>query len=92
MFHPLSGGAAPPLAVGGSGRAHRHPEPTPPAITATPWAPWHVLPADDKSVLQVLAATVLVDTITSLGPDRPKVTANDRETNARARRALLEEE
>ena len=34
--------------------------------TSTPWAPWYVLPADHKHVMQAMAAAILVDTIEGL--------------------------
>lgn len=59
--------------------------------TSTPWAPWYVLPADDKHVMQAITATILVDTIDSLGLEYPTVSDQDRADNAKAR-ALLEAE
>jgi len=56
--------------------------------TSTDWAPWYVLPADDKHVMQAMAATIIVDAITSLGLEYPTVSDEDREDNVRARRAL----
>jgi Polyphosphate kinase 2 (PPK2) len=34
--------------------------------TSTPWAPWHVIPADHKWLTQALVAAILVDSIRSL--------------------------
>lgn len=59
--------------------------------TSTPWAPWHVIPADHKWLTQALVAAILVDSIRSLDLRWPEVSAQQRETNAAARR-LLEEE
>ncbi len=59
--------------------------------TSTEWAPWYVVPADDKHVMQAMTATIIVDSITSLGLEYPRVTDKDREANARAR-AVLEAE
>lgn len=56
--------------------------------TSTPWAPWHVIPADHKHVMQALVAAVVADTIESLDLRWPTVTDADREANARARAAL----
>ncbi|HET6774285.1 MAG TPA: polyphosphate kinase 2 family protein [Acidimicrobiales bacterium] len=56
--------------------------------TSTPWAPWHVIPADHKHVMQALVAAVVADTIESLDLRWPTVTDADREANARARTAL----
>jgi PPK2 family polyphosphate:nucleotide phosphotransferase len=38
---------------------------------STPWAPWYVVPADDKAVRNHLVARVLVDTLESLQPAYP---------------------
>ena len=62
------------------------------SATSTPWAPWYVLPADDKKVMQALAAAVIVDAVQSLDLRWPTVSDTDREKNAAARRALVEEE
>jgi PPK2 family polyphosphate:nucleotide phosphotransferase len=59
--------------------------------TSTPWAPWHVIPADHKWLTQALVAAILVDSIRSLDLRWPEVSDQDREANAAARR-LLEEE
>ena len=56
--------------------------------TSTDWAPWYVLPADDKKVLQAMAASIIVDAIGSLGLQWPTVTDDDRRANAEARREL----
>lgn len=56
--------------------------------TSTKWAPWFVIPADNKSVMQAIVARILVDTIQSLGLSWPEVSAEDREANAEARRQL----
>jgi PPK2 family polyphosphate:nucleotide phosphotransferase len=56
--------------------------------TSTPWAPWHVIPADHKHVMQALVAAVVADTIEGLDLRWPTVTDADREANARARTAL----
>ena len=56
--------------------------------TSTAWAPWYVLPADNKHVMQAMTATIIVDTITSLGLEYPTVSDKDREDNAKARQVL----
>jgi PPK2 family polyphosphate:nucleotide phosphotransferase len=53
--------------------------------TSTDWAPWYVLPADHKSVLQAMAAAIIVDTIESLDLQWPTVSNEAREANAKAR-------
>jgi PPK2 family polyphosphate:nucleotide phosphotransferase len=59
--------------------------------TSTPWAPWHVIPADHKWLTQALVAAILVDSIRSLDLRWPEVSARQREANAAARRQLEEE-
>jgi PPK2 family polyphosphate:nucleotide phosphotransferase len=56
--------------------------------TSTPWAPWYVLPADHKRVMQAMAAAVIVDSITSLDLQWPAVSDADRVENAEARARL----
>ena len=47
--------------------------------TSTPWAPWYVIPADDKPFARVAAAGVLAHTLTQINPQFPKVSAQARE-------------
>jgi PPK2 family polyphosphate:nucleotide phosphotransferase len=56
--------------------------------TSTSWAPWYVIPADHKPVMQAMVARILVQTIQSLGLDWPEVSAEDRRANAEARKKL----
>jgi PPK2 family polyphosphate:nucleotide phosphotransferase len=56
--------------------------------TSTTWAPWYVIPADNKKVLQAMVARLLVETIRSLGLDWPTVSDEQRAANAEARRQL----
>ena len=56
--------------------------------TSTPWAPWHVIPADHKWLTQALVAAILVDSIRSLDLRWPEISAQQREANAAARRQL----
>jgi PPK2 family polyphosphate:nucleotide phosphotransferase len=58
------------------------------SATSTEEAPWWVLPADDKHVMQGLAAAVIVDAITSLDLQWPTVSDADRKANEEARRRL----
>jgi len=59
--------------------------------TSTPWAPWHVIPADRKPLLRVLAAAVIVEAIDSLKLSWPEVSAEQRATNEAARLELESE-
>lgn len=56
--------------------------------TSTAWAPWHVIPADHKPVMQAMVAAILVDTIGSLDLSWPEVSERARAANAEARRKL----
>ncbi len=56
--------------------------------TSTEWAPWYVIPADHKHVMQAMAAAVIVDSIQSLDLHWPTVSDRARDANVAARRAL----
>jgi PPK2 family polyphosphate:nucleotide phosphotransferase len=60
--------------------------------TSTAWAPWYVIPADNKSVMQAIVVSILVDTIGSLGLSWPEVSDEDRAENAEARKRLEAED
>jgi PPK2 family polyphosphate:nucleotide phosphotransferase len=56
--------------------------------TSTPWAPWHVIPADHKWLTQALVAAILVDSVRSLDLRWPDVSEQELKANAEARRQL----
>ena len=56
--------------------------------TSTEWAPWFVIPADQKRVMQAMVVRVLVETITALDLHWPEVTEKERAADAEARREL----
>ena len=56
--------------------------------TSTPWAPWHVIPADQKWLTRALVARILVDTIQALDLNWPELSEEDRQANLEARAAL----
>jgi PPK2 family polyphosphate:nucleotide phosphotransferase len=56
--------------------------------TSTSWAPWYVIPADSKSVMQAMVAQILVETINALGLTWPEVSEKDRAEHAEARTVL----
>jgi PPK2 family polyphosphate:nucleotide phosphotransferase len=58
------------------------------SATSTDWAPWYVLPADHKRVMQAMAAAIIVDTIGSLDLRWPTVSDEARDANANARLEL----
>jgi PPK2 family polyphosphate:nucleotide phosphotransferase len=60
--------------------------------TSTAWAPWYVIPADHKHVMQAMVARILADTIQGLGLSWPHVSDKDRAANAEARRQLEAED
>jgi len=56
--------------------------------TSTEWAPWYVLPADHKHVMQAMTAAILIDAIGGLDLQFPTVSDDDRKANAVARKQL----
>jgi PPK2 family polyphosphate:nucleotide phosphotransferase len=58
------------------------------SATSTPWAPWHVIPADHKPLMRALAAAVIVAAVQSLDLHAPIPTAEQHEANERARAQL----
>jgi PPK2 family polyphosphate:nucleotide phosphotransferase len=59
--------------------------------TATPHAPWVVVPADDKKAARVIVAAAVIDAIRALGPDFPELDVAHLRELSRARRALEHE-
>jgi PPK2 family polyphosphate:nucleotide phosphotransferase len=59
--------------------------------TSTPWAPWYVVPADRKWLMQAIVASILVDAIESLDLRWPAVSDEQRRANLEARRRLESE-
>jgi len=60
--------------------------------TSTPWAPWHVIPADHWWVAQAIVASVLAEKLKSLDLRWPGVSAADHAANLEARKALEAEQ
>ena len=56
--------------------------------TSTEYAPWYVIPADHKHVMQAMVAAIVVDTITDLDLAYPTVTDAARAANEEARKKL----
>ena len=56
--------------------------------TATPEAPWYVVPADNKWFTRLVVAAAVVDALDSLGLHYPKVDKAKRQELAEARKAL----
>jgi PPK2 family polyphosphate:nucleotide phosphotransferase len=59
------------------------------AATSHHHAPWYVIPADHKWVAQALVADIVVQAIEDLSLSFPKVSAQQRDELAKARRQLL---
>jgi hypothetical protein len=60
--------------------------------TSTEWAPWYVIPADHKHVMQAFCARIIVDAIQSLDLLWPTVSKQEREADEIARRQLESED
>jgi PPK2 family polyphosphate:nucleotide phosphotransferase len=60
--------------------------------TSTPWAPWHVIPADRKWFMRLSAAAVILDALMELDPRWPEPTAEAREEMQQAKAELLAED
>jgi PPK2 family polyphosphate:nucleotide phosphotransferase len=58
------------------------------AATSTAWAPWYVVPADQKWVTRSIVSSVITSTLAGLGLSYPSVTDAQREVIAESRRAL----
>jgi len=56
--------------------------------TATPEAPWYVVPADNKWFTRVVVAAAVIDALASLDLDYPQVSEEKRKELAAAKRAL----
>jgi PPK2 family polyphosphate:nucleotide phosphotransferase len=56
--------------------------------TSTPWAPWHVVPADHKHRARALVGGILVDALDALDLRLPEPSADERRALDQARRSL----
>src|SRR5436190_9843905 len=56
--------------------------------TSTEHAPWYVIPADHKHVMQAMVASIIVDTINALDLAYPTVSAKDMKANETAQAEL----
>jgi PPK2 family polyphosphate:nucleotide phosphotransferase len=59
--------------------------------TAAPWAPWYVVPADNKWFTRLVVVGAIIDTMEKLGLEYPKISAEKRADLEKAR-VLLETE
>ena len=60
--------------------------------TSTPWAPWHVIPADRKWFMRLSAAAVILDALMELDQTWPTPTPEAREEMLMAKAELLAED
>ncbi len=56
--------------------------------TATPWAPWYVVPADHKWFTRIVVAAAIVDTLEGLDLSYPNVDPQKHKQLKEARRFL----
>jgi PPK2 family polyphosphate:nucleotide phosphotransferase len=61
------------------------------SATSTEWAPWYVIPADNKWVTRAVVADILTSAIRDLGLEAPKVSKEKKRELAAARAKLLAE-
>jgi PPK2 family polyphosphate:nucleotide phosphotransferase len=61
------------------------------SATSTSWAPWHIIPANNKPIARALVAEVIVKTIKGLDLKPPTVSAEQRKALAKVREQLLAE-
>ena len=59
--------------------------------TSTPWAPWHVIPADHKWFMRIAASAVILDALIDIDPRYPVLTDEARAAMLTARAELLAE-
>jgi len=59
--------------------------------TATPWAPWVVVPADDKPMARLIVAAAIVDALSDMNLAYPKVSPAQKKDLEAAKQALLSE-
>lgn len=60
--------------------------------TSTPWAPWHVIPADRKWFMRVASAAVILDALMEIDPQFPAPTPEARAAMLEAKAELLAED
>jgi PPK2 family polyphosphate:nucleotide phosphotransferase len=59
--------------------------------TATPWAPWYVVPADQKWFTRTVVADAVIDALSSLDLSYPQVDKDKRDELLAARKILVDE-
>ena len=61
------------------------------SATSTKWAPWYVIPSDNKAVARILVSNILTKAISDLGVNFPVVSKEERLALAEARKRLESE-
>ncbi len=56
--------------------------------TATPWAPWYVIPADNKWIMRAIVSMIVTETITSLKLSTPEISGQKKKLLEEARKEL----
>jgi PPK2 family polyphosphate:nucleotide phosphotransferase len=59
--------------------------------TSTEWAPWHIIPADNKSFMRLAVASIIAETMEGLTLDYPMLSPRQKRELAAAKRLLLAE-
>jgi PPK2 family polyphosphate:nucleotide phosphotransferase len=59
--------------------------------TSSKWAPWYVIPADEKPVTRLCVAHIVQKTLKSLGAEYPNLSKSQRLELVQAKKILLEE-
>ncbi len=60
--------------------------------TSTPWAPWYVIPADDKGYMRVAAAAAIANALIEVDPRFPTLSEEGMAALAEAKELLLSED
>lgn len=59
--------------------------------TSTDWAPWHIIPADNKSFMRLAVASIIAETMEGLTLDYPMLSPAQKRELAAAKRMLMAE-
>jgi polyphosphate kinase 2 (PPK2 family) len=59
--------------------------------TSTDWAPWYIVPADNKWVMRAIVADIITSTLRDLDLKFPEITEDQLKTLAEARKKLESE-
>ena len=60
--------------------------------TSTVWAPWHIIPADNKWFMRAVVASTITETMEGLTLDYPMLSAAQKKELAAAKRELMSED